>query len=699
MPRILTAILASSLTCFLLAATTNAQNATRLRPGTSLERSLNPGQVHSFSVDVEENNFVQLTVLQRGMDVLIKVLSPDGKDLGLYDSPNGSEGIENVSFVANAAGVYLVKVQSLSPDVAAGRYEIKVLEIRPATEEELKASRNQQNMKVRGLALLREVEEVIPQIKSSRTRISTQLQTSQLFWESDRKRASKLLADAVAGFKEALASTDFSDPEHVVKYQALYQLRLEIIQILAARDPDAALSFLYSTVPTTDPYGNSGNLASQENALELSIVNQIMTNDPKRALQMALRSLKSRYSNDLLGVVFQFQARNPELAAELATEIVNKLLNEKLLQDQEAMNLAVSLAQQARPPDLKSTDGTGTKTAPLSEEQYKSLVQKLINEAMSYSTNPAAPYTTERVSAINMLVGLQSMGAELDKFVAGSKEVIAQKLREMQFVLPQPPTTDYANLSESSVEASLEVIEKAPQEVREQLYIDLASRQVNSGQVALARRIINDRVSNPYQRRQWLTQIEQQEITLAMSKGDIQGALRNVARLRTTGERATQLTQIASQIGLGHKRASALNFLEQARSLLGSSIQAQDGEQMSALLEIARAFSRYDSKRAVEIIDPLIEQFNEMCVAARTLNGFGGAYFDNEELELSDGNPVGNVATQITNVLASIALTDFDRAKASSDKIRLPEIRLRAYIDIAQETVLVKETIKLDYQN
>ncbi len=35
---------------------------------------------------------------------------------------------------------------------------------------------------------------------------------------------------------------------------------------------------------------------------------------------------------------------------------------------------------------------------------------------------------------------------------------------------------------------------------------------------------------------------------------------------------------------------------------------------MNALLEIARVTSRYDSKRAFEMVEPLIDQFNEMSV-------------------------------------------------------------------------------------
>ena len=67
-----------------------------------------------------------------------------------------------------------------------------MLELRQATEQEIKASKNQEVVKAKGIALLAEIEGLIPQIKSPQTRIKAQLQAAQLIWSSDEKRASKL---------------------------------------------------------------------------------------------------------------------------------------------------------------------------------------------------------------------------------------------------------------------------------------------------------------------------------------------------------------------------------------------------------------------------------------------------------------------------------------------------------------------------
>jgi hypothetical protein len=106
-------------------------------------------------------------------------------------------------------------------------------------------------------------------------------------------------------------------------------------------------------------------------------------------------------------------------------------------------------------------------------------------------------------------------------------------------------------------------------------------------------------------------------------------------------------------------------------------MQAQDQDQMNALLELARAFARYDPKRAFDIIDPLVDQYNDLCTASRTLQGFGIEYYKNDELEMLQGNNIATLASNMSAALAALALTNFERAKTTTDRLRLAEVRVR----------------------
>ena len=291
--------------------------------------------------------------------------------------------------------------------------------------------------------------------------------------------------------------------------------------------------------------------------------------------------------------------------------------------------------------------------------------------------------------------GLKSMGGELDKAVSGSAAALEKKQSELVGNMGVQYVNQYQEfqnaIANNPVEDALGTIEKAPPELREQLYVMLATREGTNGDLTRAKQILNEHVSNPYQRLQALRTIEQQQIEHAMSSGKIEEALKNISAMRTPAERASQLSQLAAQIGPGQKRATALSLLEQVRGLLPPSPQAEDQEQMGALLEIARAYSNYDSKRSFEIIDPLIEQFNDICTAARKLEGFGLQSFDNDELDLTNEGTLAQLTNQMSDVLGSLALVNFDRAKAASDKLQLAEVRLHVHLKIAEQTITRKE--------
>jgi hypothetical protein len=671
--------------------TIHAQGPTPLQVGTPIERTLGSGQTHQFTVNLEENSFVQFVVEQRGIDVFVKVYSPEGRTIGGFDTPNGDDGPEHVSFVGSAAGVYLITVSPFDPaNSTPGSYQIKILELRQATKEEIKASESWKDIRAKGIALLVDLEETISQIQSPITRINAQLLAAQLLWEPEQKSATKYFNDATNGVKELIASIDGSNPEYSQQYALISQLRFEITRMLAQRDPDAALSFLYSTVPPPNPYSNRREQASQESMMELSIANQFLEKDPNRTLQIARKNLKAGVSQNLMATLSILSRKDPELAAELANDMADKILEEKLLKNHELANVAMNLILAGMRPERRasaSNYGHPKSGGLLTDAHYRDLLQKAMTEALSYSQGASQAYRPEQDAARNLLNGLQRLGPELNTITPGGAAAVDKKLNEM---FGQQASNLYQYqyaIGNNPVDTALETIGKAPQDQREQLYIQLANREATNGDISRARQIVNERIPNPPQRLNSLMYIDQMEITRAVAKGKPDEALRVISGFRTSKERAGYLTLIASQIGPGQKRGVVISFLEQARSMLGASLQAQDQEHMNALLEIGRAFARYDAKRAFEIVDPLIDQINELCAAARTLEGFGANNFNDEELDLQSGSGVAQAVNRMSNTLGTLAVTNFERAKADADRLRLPEVRLKVYLDIAQQSI------------
>jgi hypothetical protein len=107
----------------------------------------------------------------------------------------------------------------LQPDARSGRYEIKIGEIRHASDEELKASKNLETLKARGLALLNELDATISELRVPQTRIRAQIQAANILWDFDKERANKYATDAIATFKELRAAVD----PNVKDYSRIFQ--------------------------------------------------------------------------------------------------------------------------------------------------------------------------------------------------------------------------------------------------------------------------------------------------------------------------------------------------------------------------------------------------------------------------------------------------------------------------------------------
>jgi CHAT domain-containing protein len=102
-----------------------------LEAGSALERPPAPGNTHGYRLDCPAASHVRATVEQRGVDLVVTIVGPEGSEIIEADE-TGSDGTESVAFVAEGAGVHRLLVHSLSPD-APGGYALRLDELRPST--------------------------------------------------------------------------------------------------------------------------------------------------------------------------------------------------------------------------------------------------------------------------------------------------------------------------------------------------------------------------------------------------------------------------------------------------------------------------------------------------------------------------------------------------------------------------------------
>jgi CHAT domain-containing protein/predicted negative regulator of RcsB-dependent stress response len=117
-------------------AAPGAQEITPLQPGKPVERDLSGGRSHFYEIRVISGQYLRITLSQRGIDAMVALFMPDGKKIGEVDGERAAVGLETISAIAEAAGAYRIEARSTEKTAKAGRYEIKVEELRVATAED-----------------------------------------------------------------------------------------------------------------------------------------------------------------------------------------------------------------------------------------------------------------------------------------------------------------------------------------------------------------------------------------------------------------------------------------------------------------------------------------------------------------------------------------------------------------------------------
>lgn len=112
------------------------ERARVLESGQSVARELGGGEVHAYRITLAGGQFMHIVVEQQGIDVVVKVLDPNGRQVAQVDSPNGTQGPEPVYLVAEAQGSYRLEVYSLEKAAPRGHYELIVREVRAATAQD-----------------------------------------------------------------------------------------------------------------------------------------------------------------------------------------------------------------------------------------------------------------------------------------------------------------------------------------------------------------------------------------------------------------------------------------------------------------------------------------------------------------------------------------------------------------------------------
>lgn len=124
--------------CFLFSASINyyAQDTAQLVLNQMLEREIKGGERQTFSVQIGANQTAKIEIEQKGIDVSLAAIKPNGERFIESESPSGLLGNDSILVTAIEAGEYKIEVSPADQRAIIGKYFIKLTEIRPTIPQD-----------------------------------------------------------------------------------------------------------------------------------------------------------------------------------------------------------------------------------------------------------------------------------------------------------------------------------------------------------------------------------------------------------------------------------------------------------------------------------------------------------------------------------------------------------------------------------
>lgn len=584
----------------------------------------------------------------------------------------------------------------------------------PAPTEQQKQA--QKEVEKKALALL---EDTIADAQSLRVLENRTLVTAtaaDLLWTRDEKRARSLFTDALNALAAARAASsganNAEDGEGTGRNYANYAgymasaLRQQLLQMVARHDATLALDLLRAgssakPAPASDAPAKAAapaqanpnrGMMDEDARLEQSLIAQIAATDPKTALRIAEESLAKGVSGNLLSTLRVLQRKDAEAATKLAGSIVERLRSTNFQSNPESAFVLMQLFDMsAHPERYDARQSTAGDAAATTESAKKP--QPLLNEtAMRDLADIAASALLNNGAMGGIIYQGTALLPLIEKYAPARAPQVRRKIAAIKQTLDpreQSIVKYQEQMQNGTTDSLLQAASEAPPEVRNMLYQNAAWKALSQNDTTRARQIIQDKITNTQERTQLLAMLDRQSLTQALRLGKLDEA-RQLLRERGTRSKKDQammlamLAQVAAKKG---DRKFALDVLDEARQLVPNS-QAQNQDQIDAQLAVAAAYTFVEPTRSFEIIEPMIDQANELIRAAALLDKFGNSgqrFFRNGELMLSmSGGASFAIRSRYGRALTLLANADFDRARAAADRFQQPELRVMARLLIAQ---------------
>jgi hypothetical protein len=549
-----------------------------------------------------------------------------------------------------------------------------------ALAQELADDKSKENEKQQ-MALFEQIAKDGEALRLAENRALISAKLAEGLWRFDEKRARAFFQTSVSELITAQIQAEANKKQAGMLYGLVNGIspRQEILTMIAARDAEFALDAFYKSRPAkisqilTNPEEfkkpTSQQFVQNEIYFEQSLIARVSEQNPQRALKLIRESLAKGVTYEAVGLIEKIKTKDPELAAEFAGEVADKLLATDFDKINQDFSIAAAfVTQYGKKPE------EGEKAVKVEERKLRglaALVAKIILKADE-------DYHYE----------IESLLPIIEKFAPESLAALKQRKAKMENTGERREYAAYEKFMESNPtpEKLLSEAEKFPESFRNQIYYAAAEKSAQTGNLAQAQKIISTKMSQE-ETENYLTQIKYSLISKAIADGKFEEANLLINEIPAESARFASLMQLAASIyqkNPAENKKQTLAVLEQARSLIPQ--PAETIEEMSNLMQLAITLAEIEPEQSFQTVEAMTQPINEYVEASAIVSKY------RNEGMLRQGEMVINAYGGVSGfynlnpILTKLKNKDFKRTLAFISGFQRLEVRLNLLIQLIDLT-------------
>jgi hypothetical protein len=176
-------ILGLSTVCSLAQVTPEPQ---KLESGKQIETNLAGGESHTYQLKLRAGQFLRVVVEQKGIDVALRLVGPDGRQLLESDLTDTLGAREPLSFEVKAAGDYRLIVRANGVAILSGAYQV-LMDLKTAAGEQDRKRIAAEQLLIEAVVMTRQMD-FQPSIEKRQQSLMLWRELGDRSWEGDTLR-------------------------------------------------------------------------------------------------------------------------------------------------------------------------------------------------------------------------------------------------------------------------------------------------------------------------------------------------------------------------------------------------------------------------------------------------------------------------------------------------------------------------------